>query len=209
MLSSTVHSLKDRFRDELLEAFTAWCGHEAALPLSGFLSFADSFDISAYLSAERVAEIFEQALGSAPRRNKGSISFEEFKEAVCLCALAVSAKQWQVEYTAEKRARYHYKRADAEKSHVAPSLEQAVEQLLEAVDFGNPTRFAKRLPPRPAPAATGGADTHSPLRLTEGAGGRASGKEARDSKEALGSLEARLQAHERQAHQLSPRSRFP
>ena len=56
MLSSTVHSLKDRYRDELLEAFTAWCGHEAALPLSGFLSFADSFDISAYLSAERVAE---------------------------------------------------------------------------------------------------------------------------------------------------------
>ena len=80
----------DLFRDDLLEAFTAYCGSERALPLSGFLSFADSFDISAYLSPERVAEIFEQATGK-----KSSVSFEEFKECICLCALAVSAKQWQ------------------------------------------------------------------------------------------------------------------
>lgn len=96
MLASTVQSLRNRFRGELLEAYTAYCDNEPSLPLSGFLSFADSFDISSYLSAERVADIFEQVMGStAGRKAKGSISFEEFKEAICLCALAVSAKQWQ------------------------------------------------------------------------------------------------------------------
>ena len=57
----------DLFRDDLLEAFTAYCGSERALPLSGFLSFADSFDISAYLSPERVAEIFETATGQGKK----------------------------------------------------------------------------------------------------------------------------------------------
>ena len=31
----------------------------------------------------------------------------------------------QVEYSAEKRVRFQYRRADADKSHVAPQLEQA------------------------------------------------------------------------------------
>lgn len=97
MLASTVYSLRNKFRGELLEAYTAHCVHEPSMPLSGFLLFADSFDISSYLSAERVADIFEQVANStAGRKGKGSISFEGFKEAVCLCALAVSAKQWQV-----------------------------------------------------------------------------------------------------------------
>ena len=96
MLAATVHSLRNKYRGELLEAYTAYCAHEPSLPLSGFLTFADSFDISSYLSAERVADIFEQVISTPARRGgKGSISFEEFKEAICLCALAVSAKQWQ------------------------------------------------------------------------------------------------------------------
>ena len=96
MLAATVHSLRNKHRGELLEAYTAYCAHEPSLPLSGFLTFADSFDISSYLSAERVADIFEQVISTPARRGgKGSISFEEFKEAICLCALAVSAKQWQ------------------------------------------------------------------------------------------------------------------
>ena len=96
MLAATVPSLRNKHRGELLEAYTAYCAHEPSLPLSGFLTFADSFDISSYLSAERVADIFEQVISTPARRGgKGSISFEEFKEAICLCALAVSAKQWQ------------------------------------------------------------------------------------------------------------------
>ena len=151
MLAATVHSLRSKYRATLLEAYTAYCAHEPSLPLSGFLTFADSFDISSYLSAERVADIFEQVISTPARRGgKGSISFEEFKEAICLCALAVSDKQWQarpppppphppaapigvltivqlpqVEYSAEKRVRFQYRRADADKSHVAPQLEQA------------------------------------------------------------------------------------
>ena len=96
MLAATVHSLRSKYRATLLEAYTAYCAHEPSLPLSGFLTFADSFDISSYLSAERVADIFEQVISTPARRGgKGSISFEEFKEAICLCALAVSDKQWQ------------------------------------------------------------------------------------------------------------------
>jgi len=203
----------DLFRDDLLEAFTAYCGSERALPLSGFLSFADSFDISAYLSPERVAEIFETATGQG---KKSSVSFEEFKECICLCALAVSAKQWQarrasapllaasrrvtrshrarrlrqVEYAAEKRARYQYKRTDAEKSHSAPSLAAAVEQLLEALDFGNPIRFSKRLPARPVSATR----RDSPYKAAEAAAAAAAHEGGARGSSALGSLEARLQA---------------
>ena len=245
MLAATVHSLRSKYRATLLEAYTAYCAHEPSLPLSGFLTFADSFDISSYLSAERVADIFEQVISTPARRGgKGSISFEEFKEAICLCALAVSDKQWQARPPRPRRTPlpllsvfsplFNSRRSSTPpKSAYASSTgvptptsrmsrpnssrraqpppppprpapphcrtaapgprphrrllpQQAVEQLLEAVDFGNPPGFARRLPAAPP--------TESAMRKHDSwAASPARPPEGSPRAEVIDSLEARLQ----------------
>ena len=108
-------------REELRAVYHFFCGAgQREMCLSGFLRFCDAFSLSpGYLGPDKVEEIFENCAGAAgpPRpRTRALCGLGAFEEALCLAALAVAEKQWLVEYSAEKRARFQYRLADAEKS---------------------------------------------------------------------------------------------
>ena len=98
------------YRALLLELFSHFCGSATSkmLSLSGWLAFADAFDVCpGYLSAERLEEVYEDALKGGGRRPTGGaasgklpastmLSFDAFLEALCLLSKAVSDKQWKV-----------------------------------------------------------------------------------------------------------------
>ena len=90
------------FRPHLLEMFTHFCGSSAHLTLSGWMAFADAFDICpGYLSADKLEECFDEAakgraVTAQPSSSGGALSFTEFQDALCLLAKAVSEKQWKV-----------------------------------------------------------------------------------------------------------------
>ena len=153
----------------------AGSGSSAALTLNGWLAFLEAFDVCpGYLSMERVEEVFEEAARSVGRTPRGraaaraassALAFSEFQEAVCHLASAFVEKQWKVEYSAEKAARYRYKLKDAEKGRVEPGPEESLEALLTALDLGDPAEYRKRAgmppssPPRPAAVSSAVAAT--------------------------------------------------
>ena len=146
-----------QYRTHLLELYSHFCGASSSLPLAGFCAFAESFDLSpGYLSADKVEEAFDE---SARGRNSspaaaGALSFNEFQDALCLLAAAVADKQWKIEYSAEKSARYRYKLKDAEKSRVEPGPEERLEGLLVALELNDARKYRKRAGMPPPPQAS-------------------------------------------------------
>ena len=57
----------------------------------------------------------------------------------------MAARQWKVEYSADRRFRYQYKYEDALKSRVEEPLELRLDQLLKALDVDSPTKLKARL----------------------------------------------------------------
>ena len=53
----------------------------------------------------------------------------------------MAARQWKVEYSADRRFRYQYKYEDALKSRVEEPLELRLDQLLKALDVDSPTKL--------------------------------------------------------------------
>lgn len=154
------------YRALLLELFSHFCGSATSkmLSLSGWLAFADAFDVCpGYLSAERLEEVYEDALKGGGRRPTGGaasgklpastmLSFDAFLEALCLLSKAVSDKQWKVEYSAEKAARYRYTYKDAEKGRVAPGADEMLEGVLLALGLDEPSAMRERAGMPAAPA---------------------------------------------------------
>jgi hypothetical protein len=154
------------YRALLLELFSHFCGSATSkmLSLSGWLAFADAFDVCpGYLSAERLEEVYEDALKGGGRRPTGGaasgklpastmLSFDAFLEALCLLSKAVSDKQWKVEYSAEKAARYRYTYKDAEKGRVAPGADEMLEGVLLALGLDEPSVMRERAGMPAAPA---------------------------------------------------------
>ena len=130
-----------QYRTNLLELYSHFCGAASSLPLAGLAAFAESFDLSpGYLSADKVEEALEEAAGSRASSpgTAGALSFSQFQDVLCLLAQAVADKQWKVEYSAEKLARYQYKRKDAEKSRAEPALDEQIEHLFVALELHSP-----------------------------------------------------------------------
>ena len=136
-------------RDELRAVYHFFCGAgQREMCLSGFLRFCDAFSLSpGYLGPDKVEEIFENCAGAAgpPRpRTRALCGLGAFEEALCLAALAVAEKQWLVEYSAEKRARFQYRLADAEKSRPERGLPDSLGELLQAMQLDQPRRWRAR-----------------------------------------------------------------
>jgi len=150
-------------RKELLELFTHY-SVGTSLTLSGWLAFAEAFDIfPGYLSAEKIEEVFEEAgrssvTGQSPsaaaavRGSASVLSFAGFQDCLCLLAKAIAEKQWLVEYSAEKQARYRYKLKDAEKGRVEAGPEERLESLLLGLELNDPSAWRKRAGLSPVPA---------------------------------------------------------
>ena len=139
-------------RAALNELHTHFCISSSSLSLDGFLAFAAAFDLCpGYLSTDCLEGIFDKAL--APTRPssahtsgriRSGLTRDDFDEALCLIALAISEKQWRVEYAAEKRARYQYQYKDAEKSRAEVRVDEQVEHLVFALELDRPTAYRKR-----------------------------------------------------------------
>lgn len=144
-------------RPRLLELFNHFCAANTAssgLPISGWLTFLDVFDICPwYISTERCEDAFNA--GSKAASGSAALAFGDFQEALCHLAKAMTEKQWKVEYAAEKAGRYRYKHKDADKSRVVPGPEERLEALLiGALELHDPAAFRRRvgIPPAiPAP----------------------------------------------------------
>ena len=139
------------YRSEIDEIYTHFAGSSSsALQIEGFLAFGAAFDLApGYLSIECLEDVFEKAVTAAAASERVSSAHctgrarvgmapADFDEALCLLALAVSEKQWKVEYSAEKLARYQYKRKDAEKSRAEPALDEQIEHLFVALELHSP-----------------------------------------------------------------------
>jgi hypothetical protein len=152
--SAAVAYLLGQFRRELLELFSHYCGAATSLSLQGWLSFAEAFDVCpGYLAADKMEEVYEAATKCAGRTTQrhaatraaaATLSFSQFQDGLCLLASAIEERRWQVEYSAEKAARYRYKLKDAEKGRVEPGPEERMEGLLLALEINEPAAYRAR-----------------------------------------------------------------
>ena len=87
------------FATELDEVFACFSWRQA-LGRDAFLRMADAFGISTYLGEATVEDIFNQILGAesdgAPSRFDGALDVHQFHESLCMCADAITEKQWKV-----------------------------------------------------------------------------------------------------------------
>lgn len=151
--AALVAPVLSEFRSALDELFAHFCRSHPTLSREGFLAFAAAFDLSpGYLSADCLEEVFEKALtpGHEPSsahtvgRSRIGMAPTDFDESMCLLALAISEKQWKVEYAAEKRARYQYQYKDAEKSRAEQNVDVQVEHLIFALELDRPVTYRQR-----------------------------------------------------------------
>ncbi len=180
--SAACSMVLSEYRSDLTLLFNHFCGSNASLSHAGLVAFCEAFDICpGYLSAEKLEEVFADSVRAVGRSSKlggritGTLSFADFQDCLALLAKAFTDKQWKVEYSAEKAARYRYTLKDAEKSRVEPGPEERLEGLLVALEIHNAAAYRKRagLPPPPPPpqlaaepaekggASPGGASTGS------------------------------------------------
>lgn len=124
------------------------------MDVEAWLRFVDLFCIHpGILGRETVDKVFFQASGGIRL-----LAPMQFVHALVGLALSCYEKQWIVEFSVEKRARFQYKYKDAAKSRSEVHVCEMVDELLLAMNVDKPALLAARLGTPPAkPAGAVGA----------------------------------------------------
>ena len=139
------------YAESARRVFDCFAESRQRLTPSGWLALCDATGLAGYLPETRLREIFDTAIkgcgpgSNAAQRSRAGLSRAGFGQALALSSIAVCDKQWEVEYASEKRARFHYRRKDAEKSRIEEPPEESLRQMLDAMGFADSAVLCERL----------------------------------------------------------------